>query len=158
MCTIWRKKWTNSVDSLVKFSTTGSHALSSLLSTTPSLESKLSQIETNNSTGFYIYGRFWSPSANGHQKNGLYNIFYERLENTKKILNISSLKMHQHLVLMSVYFKTGYINWTCYINSRSSLGNLQFLNESTNFHIIIFILMAAYVSLFRINGFISQLA
>ncbi len=60
--------------------------------------------------GFYIYGRFWSPSANGHQKNGLYNIFYERLENTKKILNISSLKMHQHLVLMSVYFKTGYIN------------------------------------------------
>ena len=108
--------------------------------------------------GFYIYGRFWSPSANGHQKNGLYNIFYERLENTKKILNISSLKMHQHLVLMSVYFKTGYINWTCYINSRSSLGNLQFLNESTNFHIIIFILMAAYVSLFHINGFISQLA
>ena len=60
--------------------------------------------------GFYIYGRFWSLSANGHQKNGIYNIFYERLENTKKILNISSLKMHQYLVFMSVYNKTGYIN------------------------------------------------
>jgi len=42
---------------------------------------------------FYIYGRFWSLSAKWSPKNGLYNIFYGRLENTNKILNISNLKM-----------------------------------------------------------------
>ena len=37
---------------------------------------------------FYIYGRFWSLSAKWSPKNGLYNIFYGRLENTNKILNV----------------------------------------------------------------------
>ena len=42
---------------------------------------------------FYIYGRFWSLSTNGHKKNGLYNIFYGRLENTNKFSNVWIIKM-----------------------------------------------------------------
>jgi hypothetical protein len=45
-------------------------------------------VENINVLVFYIYGRFWSLSAKWSPKNGLYNIFYGRLENTNKILNI----------------------------------------------------------------------
>ena len=37
---------------------------------------------------FYIYGRFWSLSTKRSQKNGLYNIFYGRWENTTKFSNV----------------------------------------------------------------------
>jgi hypothetical protein len=49
MYKIYEKK-TNYVDSLVKFTIPASQALSSLLSTAPSLESILSQIVPNDST------------------------------------------------------------------------------------------------------------